>query len=64
MDIDEESHALTYQNQLHGSTEAGSGGFFLSRPPIVRKMNHRKTSVVKGSHGSSVGKILLRQARM
>ena len=64
MNIDEDSHAHTYQNQLHSSTEAGSGGFFLSRPPIVRKMNHRKTSVVKGSHGFSVGEILLRQARM
>lgn len=64
MNIDEDSHAHTYQNQLHSSTEAGSGGFFLSRPPIVRKMNHRKTSVVKGSHGSSVGEILLRRARI
>ena len=46
-------HDYTYQDQLHSSTETGSGSFIFSGPAIVRQINHRKAVIVKGSHDSA-----------
>lgn len=38
---------------MYSSTEAGSGGFILSGPTIVGKMNHGEAIVIEGIHGYS-----------
>jgi hypothetical protein len=40
----------TYQDKLDGSAKAGSGGFVVCGPAIIRENNHRKAFAVRTIH--------------